>query len=328
MSSSLSERRGRKSPTLNVDDAIINIEDIVNNYFVLNDSIKYYDTNLGSVYRSIYTTFTGENSKFVFNNIDDIDLTNTTQLGSIKQKNSEHRSILPGLDESFKLPPIKIELTSNQKYIIKTFTLVDGNNEDILYIQQLMLVIREICMQLYGYYLNSIRPLKNGADLVVIPKIYYVQREENSIFVCMEYIPPINEILTFEKWDLIIKDIFSWFESNKLYHHDTAHRNIYLCGTKEDIRLAVIDFGEAYVNYDNMDNYNKTEAQPSGYFKDQTQETFRLWVDNKIDPNYKSHEIYGGGIKSIKHKKRKKITKQKSKKNRRDTKSKKNKYKK
>jgi hypothetical protein len=49
---------GRNTPPLIIEDTLININDIVEKYFVLNDSIKYYDTNLGTVYRSIYEKFT------------------------------------------------------------------------------------------------------------------------------------------------------------------------------------------------------------------------------------------------------------------------------
>ena len=173
-----------------------------------------------------------------------------------------------------------------------------------------MLVIKEIVMQLYGDYLNTTRTLteiENGENLVIIPKIYYLQRVDNTIFVCMEYVSQNNHVLTFDKWDPIIKSVFSWFEGNKLYHHDTAPRNVFL---SNDNRLAVIDFGEAYFNYSNMDSKNQTQTQPqpSGYFKEQTEKTFTNWIEGHNE-NPKAHEIYGGI-------KRKKLIKKKTKKRR------------
>jgi len=173
-----------------------------------------------------------------------------------------------------------------------------------------MLVIREIVTQLYGYYLNSIRTLIPEENLVIIPKIYYVQRKGNIPSHQNE-----EKYLTYETWNPIIQNLFSFFEKNKLYHHDTAHRNVFL---SSDGKLAVIDFGEAYIELDGMQPQHKTGFQPKGYLKEQTNDNFDKWFTDAY-PTFDSigySEIYGGI-------KRKKLTKKKTKK-RRGKKSKKN----
>lgn len=343
---SLLEKRpkGRKSPPLIIDDdEIHDINTIVENYFLLNDSIIYYDTNLGSIYRSIYEKFTNssinndEGSTLMFD--DSIDLNgidSVRQLGVMKSTSTPHRAIFREFTDSFTLSPIKIERSNNNNFIIKTFDLGNDNEKDdeidryafidgtkdmqnrVLEkkIERLMLVIREIVMQLYGYYLNSIRPLTEtettvDTNLVIIPKIYYVQRKGDFIFVCMENIPSLQneaEYLTYEKWNPIIQSVFRWFESQQLYHHDTAHRNVFLSSSG---KLAVIDFGEAYVELPHMKQEHKTGFQPKGYLKTQTKDDFKRWITDAV-PTVDSigySDIYGGM-------KRKKSIKKKTKKRR------------
>jgi hypothetical protein len=338
----LKNRPGRRSPTLLItssfNDELPNLDinyinDIVDKYFLLHSQITFvlntYRT-LRDVYSDIYRTFTNvdiSGSTLTFDNsilLDGMDDMTPLQK-SEDRKYSYHRPVLPDLKDPFQIPPVDVFLTNNKKFIFKKFKLFKQNDEvDIIYIQQLMLVIREIVMQLYGYYLNSNRVLdadEHGKNLVIIPKIYYVERKGNFIFVCMENIPiHPTEKLTFEKWGPIIKSVFDCFETNNLYHHDTAHRNIFLSTSG---KLAVIDFGEAYVEYDNMDSMNKTESQPNGYFKDQTKETFTNWIEARNE-NHKEHEIYGGiKRKKLIRKKTKKRRGKKSKKNTRGTRRKK-----
>jgi len=317
----------RKSPiTITVteeeDLPVHDIAGIVEKYFVLHDTIQFNFlgyTKLGDVYRAIYEALKSTTRINFHHSMNDRHNLNWRKFIEIKKKTSEHLPILTELSsENIYLPPILIEISDNSKMIIKSFEISSEDKNITKHTQQLMLVIKEIVMQLYGDYLNSIRPLTEGEhdnNLVIIPKIYYVQRLENTIFVCMEYVSQNNDVLTFDKWDPIIKSVFSWFEDNKLYHHDTAPRNIFLTGTQEDPRLAVIDFGEAYFKYSNMDSKNQTQPQPSGYFKDQDDTTFTNWIEARNE-SPKQHEIYGGI-------KRKKLIRKKTKK-RRGKKSKKN----
>jgi hypothetical protein len=293
-----------------VDDElpIVNIDyitGIVEKYFSLHSQIAFVLNeyqNLQHVYSDIYATLLTEN-RLIFDNsigLNSIDLNSIDLMKPLQKsenrKFSYHNPVLPDLKDVFQIGPVDVFLTTDNKFILKKFKLFKKNDDvDIIYTQQLMLVIREIVMQLYGYYLNSIRPLHESElekNLVIIPKIYFVQRHGDFIFVCMENIPHSQneEYLTYEKWNPIINSVFRWFESHKLYHHDTAHRNVFLSSSE---KLAVIDFGEAYVEYDNMNSENKSQAQPNGYFKVQDSNTFTHWIEGRNE-NPKEHEIYGG----------------------------------
>jgi hypothetical protein len=294
----------------------LDINSIVEHYFRLHDNIEYSyprGNNLGSLYRHIYTSLNTEDlktedkdvkdDKFVFDNTH-IELGDMRSI-SRKSVNSKHKPIFYEFTEQFHLPPIRVHLSENNKFIVKTFTL-DGHTPEIK-IEQLMLVIREIVMQLYGYYLNSIRPLipqergdrdSRSENLVIIPKIYYVQRKKNSISVCMEYIPPaMDRSLTFD-FDPIIKSVFGWFKQHNLHHNDTAPRNIFL---SHDHKLAVIDFGEAYIKLRDMPDTHKIEAQKTGYLDKQDKDTFKYWI-KKIEGDDPLGDRFGGN-KSIKRKK-------------------------
>ena len=293
-------------------EPLLDIDSIVENYFTLHDSIEYSPRgNLGALYRQIYEALNTEHGRIVFDD-QHIELRNMQPISG-KMLASKHKPIFYEFTKSFNLPPIHVKLSEDEKFIVKTFTL-DGNTPEIK-IEQLMLVIREIVMQLYGYYLNSIRQLTSQEtdgghlNLVIIPKIYYVERSGDSIFVCMEYIHPAikNIKLTFD-FDPIIKSVFTWFESHQLYHNDTAPRNIYL--TKDNF-LAVIDFGEAYIKLTNMPYTHTIESQKTGYLSKQTEKSFRDWLNKVNDDDPFSHRF--GGNKSIK---RKKLTKKKTKKRR------------
>ena len=293
-------------------EPLLDIDSIVENYFTLHDSIEYSPRgNLGALYREIYTLLNTEHGVFVFDNTP-IELGNMKQI-VVKGRASRHKPIFYEFTKSFHLPPVHVKLSEDEKFIVKTFTL-DGDTPEIK-IEQLMLVIREIVMQLYGYYLNSIRQLTSQEtdgghlNLVIIPKIYYVERSGDSIFVCMEYIPPAskNINLTFD-FDPIIKSVFTWFEEYNFHHNDTAPRNIYL--TKDNF-LAVIDFGEAYIELTDMPDTHTIEAQKTGYLSEQTEKSFRNWFNKVNDDDPFSHRF--GGNKSIK---RKKLTKKKTKKRR------------
>jgi hypothetical protein len=140
----------------------------------------------------------------------------------------------------------------------------------------------------------------------------------------MENIPSHQneaEYLTYEKWNPIIQSVFQWFELNKLYHHDTAHRNVFLSSSE---KLAVIDFGEAYVELPGMKQEHKTGFQPKGYLKTQTDDNFNRWFTGAV-PTVDSigySDIYGGikrkktTTKRRKSKKSKKNTRKKMKRSR------------
>ena len=228
--------------------------------------------------------------------------------------------------------------------------------------QSYILVLREICLQYYAYYLNSIRPLNDkeqeygNIKLTIIPKIYKIDIKPSAsdpaskcISIYMEYIQNIEtfsnkeefireKVIQFELWDSIIKTEFTYFEEHDLFHLDTAHRNIFW--TKDDTeddgieKIVIIDFGEA-----NLKNFISLEnnPQPSGYLKIESNPAFfENWLNKKsidytnsimVDNGGIRNVIFGGRItKKFKSKSKSKTKKSKTKKSK--TKSKKSKSKK
>ena len=289
-------------------------------------------------------------------NADESVINDETETISYVNTSKLHKEVINSLDPFLKADP---SLYKNKNIFIKQYCFINKDINIDVYIQNFIIILREICLHYYAFYLNSIRPIteeehKIGQKLTIVPKIYKIElTTKNSDYTCinifMEYLEKeiipeerATEILSFDFWDLIIKANFSFFESNGLFHLDTAHRNVFFTLSEGKLNLAIIDYGES-----DLIGLVSSLPQPSGYLKTTSDSNFfyKYWLKNKAlsqfsnqtskyfddpdDPEFKktmNDYIFGGVInKHIFKKGKSKKTKSKKsiKKSRKSKKSKK-----
>jgi len=209
--------------------------------------------------------------------------------------------------------------------------------------------LHEICLLYYAYIL-----IENSrySELVKVPRILCVELKKTTfqtgrsnddydcINIYMENIPNINtEIIPtvnidfFKHWNPIINSVFQYFYENNLAHLDTKSNNIYFTGTPEELKLAIIDFGESILP--ETEQQLLRNAKMDGYYKNMTTlAQFQDWLKHNItnfngttyvDSTSITPNEFWGGIKKQKNKTKK--NKNKKTKRRRTKKSYKNKNK-
>ena len=285
---------------------IENIRDSMFEYFNSYNEMIIDSMPLSNLFIDIYTALEKNGIyEFIANSCDESEC--------MLLKSGEPLQHIPILDiykSKFILP--KTEVVSCDTCIIKSYTLFNNDEySTTIYIQQYLIVLREICLQIYANYLNKIRKLTRveyGINLVVIPQIYKVTKQANKISNYMEKIDIIPTKVFFSKWDKIIKSVFNWFERNNLFHNDTAHRNVYFTIIDKRKKLAIIDFGEAYSNVPYFSTI--VQGKETGYYRDQDFKHFKAWLNGKYPEEFNFDEVQDrgmyGGFNATKRKGRKK----------------------
>ena len=300
----------KKTPLLSIDHEFFN-------YFRLYHDIRFKSMLLENLFMNVYTSLQSDGIiEFAAN------ANNESECTLLEAFSRQHTPISDNYTSNFTLPKSRVVLCD--VYIIKEYTLINKDEGIITYIQQYLIVLREICLQIYAKYLNENRhltELERGQNLVVIPEIYKITKLENTISIYMEKIDNIKikpTRLNFIKFDTIIKSVFNWFELNNLFHNDTAHRNVYFTSfyknkNKKLLKLAIIDFGEAYLRVPGFSSV--VQAKETGYYKNQDLKHFFAWLNGRYPEEFLFDEaqqsgMYGGN-KTIKR--RSKMFKRRSK---------------
>ena len=303
MSIMLSDSDSDSDSNVVVARSIENIRDSMLEYFNSYNEMIIGSMTLGNLFFDIYTALEGNGRyEFIADSCDD------SNCVLIKRENPlQHIPISDIYKSKFILPAS--EVVSCDICIIKSYILLDRDEYNTTtYIQQYLIVLREICLQTYANYLNEIRKLtsvETGINLVVIPQIYKVTKRENKISIYMRKINNIEIKQTqhvFSKWDKIIKSVFNWFEQNNLFHNDTAHRNVYFTIIDKRKKLAIIDFGEAYSNVPSFSTI--VQEKDTGYYRDQDFKHFKAWLNGIYPEEFMFDEVQDrgmyGGLKTIK----------------------------
>ena len=182
--------------------------------------------------------------------------------------------------------------------------------------------IYEIINQYYAYILINASRFK---EFVKIPRIFKVIKDGNTITIIMEYIR-INEIMKNKvillplvtAWLNTIHNVFEFLKDNGLQHLDTATRNFYFTKCSDELKLALIDFGQSRL----IPSDTYAGAQYTGFpirsrfISTEQDDLIRMWINGTGD---NIDQKYGGRKtrrKSYKFKKTKRKSKRKSKRNR------------
>ena len=307
------------------------IEEFGNEISINNPQNTHEEITLSLLMKNIFDKLLEDNI-YIFNESKDFENPDQLQLLQTNNAYIKHTSIIIDNDTPFK--PSLMSIYKFENIIIKQFNLnIDVNfvyftKND--YIQGFIIILCEICLQYYAFYLNNLKPLHSNEhiNLTVIPKLYKIEltnKKINSfsndaqnlyINIYMEFLERLpDNVKEFLFWDPIIKNTFHFFESQHLFHNDTAHRNVYWTKIDDIDKLAIIDFGESNLLL------QINNPQPSGYFKKTNEDIFlNYWLKNKIANrfnndffvNFPEEEIdtykkyiFGGVIKKSKSKKSK-----------------------